>query len=51
MFTLTVAAAPEVIPPVIEEPTKSSGGALGLGWMMLLMMACIRQRKKSYNRT
>ncbi|MDO6678325.1 S8 family serine peptidase [Shewanella sp. 4_MG-2023] len=47
MFTLTVAAAPEVIPPVIEEPTKSSsGGAMGMGWMMLLIMACIRQRKR-----
>ncbi|WP_394229548.1 S8 family serine peptidase [Shewanella colwelliana] len=44
-FILTVAAAPEVLPPVIVEPNQSGGGALGYALLMLIIAAGWRARK------
>jgi len=44
-FTLTVAAAPVVLPPVVVEPSQSSGGALGYALLMLIITAGWRARK------
>ncbi|MCW3171518.1 S8 family serine peptidase [Shewanella subflava] len=42
-FTLTVAAAPEVVVPV-EPGNSSGGGAMGMGWLLIMLAAGLRQR-------
>ena len=42
-FTLTVANAPEVVVPV-EPGNSSGGGALGMGWLLIMLAAGLRQR-------
>lgn len=43
-FTLTVAAAPVVLPPVVAPDNSSGGGAMGIGWLLIMLAAAVRQR-------